>query len=471
VLGLSLNSKRAAVLVLAGLASIAAAPYRTQSFHSLPGLRPPAVLKSGHPGAGGEGDIFVDVHNAVSPGLMILSPTGQLIWFDQLSGREYGYDFEEQQYDGQPVLTYWQGGNSNGPGYDVILNSSYEQVATVQGANGWTSDEHDFEITPQGTALIVVQKNVPADLRSVGGPRHGMAHDMGIQEIQISTGQLLWQWDALRHVRLNETYSGKPGTSPYDFLHLNAVQQLPNGNLLVSARNTWTVYDLSKTTGRILWRLGGKRSSFKIGKGANFEWQHDAQMQPDGTITLLDNAAAGPSPNEAQSRALRIHLSFKARRAKLVREYISKPSLISPSQGSIQPLADGNVFVDWGYHPYFTEFGRGGRELFSMHFPSPIQTYRALRFAWAGQPATLPTAAAARATTGTRVWASWNGATDVAAWQVLAGPSPSELSEVGQFPASGFETSMWVWNTEPYFAVAAVQAQGQVLATSAPVRP
>jgi hypothetical protein len=214
--------------------------------------------------------------------------------------------------------------------------------------------------------------------------------------------------------------------------------------------------------------IGGKRSSFKIGPGANFEWQHDARMQPNGNITLFDNGA-GLFKNESQSRALRIRLDSNAHRATLVRAYTHSPPLLSFSQGSVQVLPDGNVFVGFGSTPDFTEFGHGGRQLFSGHYGRPLQTYRAQRFRWWGQPLVPPSVAATATHRGTRVYASWNGAPAVARWRVLAGPSQTALNPVGHFRKTDFETAMWVRSTQPYFAVQALSSSGRVLGTSRPV--
>src|SRR5207248_6735811 len=184
------------------------------------------------------------------------------------------------------VLTFW---DSYGGGVDVILNQAYQQIATVSAGNGYITGNHDFQITPQGTALINAYRIVTADLRPVGGKRRGKLIDQAIQEVDIATGRVLWQWDALDHIRLKATHEGKPGSRPYDYLHMNSIQQLPDGDLLVSARHTWAVYEISKQTGRIAWALGGKHSTFRIGRRAAFAWQHDARMLLDGTITLFDN--------------------------------------------------------------------------------------------------------------------------------------------------------------------------------------
>lgn len=443
----------------------------TQSFPSAPALHPPIVSVSGRDPDPRYGDIVTDASNSVQAGPIVLSPQGQLLWFSPVSGGRFASDVEVQRYEGQSVLTYWQGyGGVLPAGQDVILNHRYQTVGVVKAGAGYVTDTHEFTITPQGTALISAYQIVPANLTSLGGSPQGKLVDSTIQEIDIATGQVLWQWQAYGHVPLIDSYAGKPGNVPYDFFHLNSIQQLPNGNLLVSSRHTWTVYEISKQTGEILWQLGGKHSSFEFGRGAHFEWQHDVRMLPDGTITLLDNGA-GPGPqHERQSRALRLRLNFKTHRATLVRAYANNPSLLSSSQGDVQVLPDRNVFVGWGAVPNVTEFSAGGGQLFSLDLEGSVQSYRALRSNWSGQPTTPPGIAVRTTHHGTRVYASWNGATGVASWRVLAGPSPSDLKPVGGFPKTNFETEMTVHSTEPYFAVQALGTRGHALAASATVK-
>jgi hypothetical protein len=459
----------AVVAVVAGLTAAPAAGrgLPLSSFHSVPWLHGPKVFATGNVPDPQAGDIFGDAQNSIQAGPVILSPNGQLLWFDALPNGGFAHDVKVQSYRGQTVLTFWE---SYGGGVDVILNQAYQQIATVSAGNGYTAGDHEFQITPQGTALIGAYRAVAADLRSVGGKRRGKLIDQAIQEVDIATGRVLWQWDARDHIRLKATYEGKPGARPYDYLHINSIQQLPDGNLLVSARHTWAVYEISKQTGRIVWTLGSKHSTFRIGRRARFEWQHDAGMQADGTITLFDNGD-GPYQVEPQSRALRIRLNYKRRQATLVRAYAHRPPLLSQSEGGVQVLPDGNTFVGGGTKPYFTEFGPGGRQLFDAHFGPPLQSYRAFRFPWSGQPTTPPDIAVDATAGGTRVFASWNGATEVTAWRILAGPGGNALTAVGQFPWAGFETNMWVPSTGPSVAVQAIGAAGQVLGTSAVVTP
>jgi arylsulfotransferase ASST len=442
----------------------------THSFHSESWLHPPIVGVTGTDPDPNVGDIFADAENSLQPGPVILNPDGQLLYFQPLKHSK-AFNVQVQTYQGQSVLTYWQGYSKYGVGigHDVVLNHNYQQVAAVYAGHGYNADLHEFQITPSGNAFITAFVPVRANLSSVGGPRHGILLDAVIQEINISTGQVLWEWHASGHIHLSETYEQPLGNAPFDCFHVNSIQQLPNGNLLISARHTWALYEINMRTGRIPLVIGGKHSSVRMGPGTHFEWQHNARMQPDGTITVFDNASNGGSREEYQSRALRLRLNLRRRRVTLVRAFTDNPPLLAASQGSVQPLPDGNTFVGWGAVPYFTEFGPTGRQLFSLHFGPRLESYRGLRFQWWGQPATPPWVAVSATTDGTNVYASWNGATQVASWRVLSGPSTSSMATAGQYAKTSFETKMAVGSTQPYFAVQALDGAGNVLGTSVTV--
>lgn len=440
-----------------------------QSFHSESWLHPP-VVTVGKDSDTSSGDILTDAHRSIQAGPLILNAQGQPLWFDPLPNGEAGFNLQVQQYAGQSVLTYWQGYVSGGvgSGEDVILDHAYQPLAVVQAADGYHADLHEFQITPQGDAFITAYAPVQADLSSVGGPQSGTLLDSIIEEINIRTGQLLWEWHAYGHVHLAESYAGKPNGNPYDFFHVNSIQQLAGGDVLVSARHTFAVYDINQATGKILWVLGGKHSTFKIGRGANFSWQHDAHMLPNGDITLFDDGA-GYKRTEKESRGLELHLNMRSKQATLVHQYAHVPPVSSNGEGSMQTLSNGNVFVGFGSNPYFAEFTQSGRQVFSGSFHYPVEFYRAFRAQWVGQPIGSPFAAASPTGSGTTVYASWNGATEIAAWRVYAGAAPTALTYVAQQPFRGFETAISTPSAGPYFSVQAINAQGRVLGASAPV--
>lgn len=460
------------LLALIALAAVPAGawaselPPATLSFYSVPALHPPAVGVSSDPD-GGSGDIFLTPSHSYQQGPMILSPQGKLIWFHPISAA--AFNLEMQHYQGHPVLTWWQGSTpSRGP-EDVVLSSAYQTVAVLHGAGGYVPDLHEFQITPQGTALIDGIGTVTGNLTKYGGPANGSVRDDVIQERDLKTGHILWQWHSLGHVPISASYQNMPSSGAYDYFHLNSIQQLPGGDLLVSARDTSAVYLINRQTGAIIWTLGGKDSSFKMATGTSFRWQHDAHLIGHRLTLFDDHWGGGGYPQTSPSSALALHLNMSTMRATLVHRYSHSPALIAGTQGSVETLPNGNVFVGWGSDPDFSEYSPGGRLLFNGNFAVGVKSYRAYRFPWSAQP--VPTSPPALAVSqsssgGTTVYASWNGATAVAAWRVDAGSNAYSLHQVAQAMKTGFETTINVSSTLPYFAVNALSSNGAVLGTS-----
>ncbi len=270
---------------------------------------------------------------------MILDDSGRLIWFKAVRDRELAMDFRVQRYRGVPVLTWWQGRliGGEGRGEGVIYDNHYEAVRRVRAGNGFRADSHEFELTPQGSALLVVYDAVRRDLRSVGGRRNGVVVQAVVQEIDIETGLVLFEWHSLGNIGLAESSERVPRTrAQWDYVHLNSVALDAAGNFIVSARHTNAVYRLSRASGRILWRLGGERSDFRMGDGTRFAKQHDARPQPDGSLTLFDNSA--PPPVREASRAVTIVLDTERMTATLRGALTHPGKLLSATQGNAQRL-------------------------------------------------------------------------------------------------------------------------------------
>ncbi len=448
-----------------------------QSFHSRADLRPPLVTVTAQSPATAPGEVFVAPYAGPGQaGPMILDQNGGLLWFKPLPADTSATSFEVQQYDGQPVLTWWQGDISIhgfGLGEDVIADSTYTDIAHVKAGNGLQADLHDFQITPQGTALITAYDPILCNVSAVGGPAYGAVTDGVVQEIDIKTGLVMYQWTTLDHVGLSESYESAAisnTASPYDYFHLNSINLDADGSLLISGRNTWTVYDLQAGSGSILWRLGGRHSSFSEPADVRTAWQHDPRELANGTFSIFDN---GASPTEhAQSRGIVVSLNSQQGTATLVSQFTHTPPLLADSQGNIQALANGDWFMGWGQEPFFSELGPEGQLLFDAHFPLHTQSYRAFRLPWTGTPAHPPTFSfeAVAGGAGT-VYASWNGATLVSSWRVLSGSSVGGLQSVAVAPRSGFETAipLAAGTAGAEMAVQALSASGAVLGTSAVV--
>ena len=446
-----------------------------QTFYTLPGAQPPVMTVTAPDRDPAAGDILTtNGPGAGQYGPLIYAPDGRLVWFDKLPGGETAEDLNEQTYEGQRDLTWWKGrvlALGFGQGEDVVMNSRYQVVARVAGGNGLKADLHDFQLLPDGIAYVTAFNPIRCDLSSVGGSRSGTITDTAIQQIDVKTGLVRWEWHSLDHVAAAESEVEAPnGPTPWDYFHLNSIDPEPDGNVLISARSTWAGYQLERGSGKILWRLGGNRSSFEMGPGTKTAWQHDARMLANGEVTFFDDGSNPPI--HKQSRAIRIKLDLKARRASLAASYTHPdPPLLAPSQGNAQTLPGGDMLVGYGGVPEISEYASDGSLLFDAHQPLEMPFYRAFRYPWSGRPASPPAVLASLNNTSeeTIVHASWNGATGVASWRVLAGEHPESLQAQTTIGASGFESSTILPATHSYVAVQALDSAGRVLGTSKPV--
>jgi EmrB/QacA subfamily drug resistance transporter len=455
------------------------------SFVSAPGLHPPKIqadmptdsakLQPGyillanfydltaHPMVGQSGPLIVS--NALQP-----------VWFRPVPVNVVASDLSLQSYQGAPVLAWWQGvitsTGATESGEYVVVNQHYQTIATLRGADGWVLTLHSLVIKGDD-AWVTANKNIPMNLTRYGGAKNGAIVDSAVQEYNLRSGRLIESWNALDHIALADSYAIPPTNGfPWDAYHVNSISMAGADTLLVSMRNTWAAYLINTRTGKIEWTLGGKQSSFKLGPDASFEWQHDVTMQGSSEVTLFDDnccqiTGAGTylAPN-GPSQAVVLELDQATRTAVLGAKYQLGDSAAA-YMGDAELLPDGNMFVGWGALPYFTEYSKSGELLLDAALPSPDLSYRATEIQnWVGLPLYPPSAAARAARGTTTVYASWNGATQVKSWRVLAGTSPGHLSVVTARAKSGFQTAIPVAPGYQVFQVQALNAKGKVIGTS-----
>src|SRR5919107_206724 len=448
------------------------------SFRSRPDLSPPVaeVATRAHDTAPGYVFVAPETGGAGQGGSLIVDDSGEVVWFRPLPV-EFGraMDLKVQSYKGSPVLTWMETPGEFASEY-VIADSTYREIARIRAGGGYDGDHHEFHISPQNTALITIYSPVPTDLAPVGGLPNGLAWQGIIQELDIETGEVLFEWRSLEHVGFDETYAGlmQDGRSGFDYFHLNSIDVDHDDNLLISARETFAVYKIDRQSGEIIWRLGGKKSDFEMQEGTRTAFQHDARRQEDGTITIFDNGSLvfdnGTPRAVENSRAIVLEVDEKRMTASLVHEYTHPDGQKADAAGNTQVLPNGNVFVGWGRALAISEFDHDGELLFDLRLPPENRSYRAFRFPWNGNPDDRPAAVAER-TSGdeVRLFASWNGATEVECWEVLAGPGPGRLKSLGSNPQDGFETAMLVRTSDSYVGVQAHDRSGRVLGASEPI--
>lgn len=366
---------------------------------------PPVTVTTDSAGAA-SGDIFVSPFGASSTyanGAEILSPDGQqVLWSHAVPAGQEIADFRTQTYRGRPVLTFWQGTGLGGlaQGTDYIYDDHYRQIAEVHAGDGYSADGHEFQITPQNTALILAYTTSTADLTAIGGPANQTVINGIVQEIDIRTGRVLFQWNSADHVPYSESQQPLPASpnTPWDWFHVNAVKPDGRNHLIIDARNTWTAYQVDRHTGAIDWKLGGKNSTLTLraadgqvlnDAGTIFAWQHDTEAHGHGLYTVFDNEAAGAgntgtgvSSELPYSRSVTIRVDRKAGTATLVDSADQPESQLASSQGNTQALPNGDLFTGWGSLPTFSETDPSGNVVFEAHFPAGVNSYRAYRLPW-----------------------------------------------------------------------------------------
>jgi len=467
-----------------------------ESFVSAPSLHPPKLRTDQATLASqlAPGYIFTaNFYNLSYPpivgqsGPLILDDRLQPVWFKPVPLNLVAGNLSLQTYQGKPALAWWQGYVTNTgatiSGEDVVVNQHYQTVATLKGKDGWKITLHELVIRGDD-AWVTANKDISMNLSKYGGAYNGALDDSAVQEYNLKTGKLLFSWDARTHIAPGDSQATLPTNGfPWDAYHVNSVQLIGNETFLVSMRDTWAAYLVNIRTGAIEWTLGGKHSSFKLGPGAAFQWQHDVALRPDSTVTMFDDHCCQLTgggtyvPATAPSRGLLLKLDLKTHTATLVSAITHPgPPLLTASQGNVQTLADGNLLVDYGDVPEISEYSQRGSLLFDAHLPYDMASYRGYRYPWSARPYYPPAVAASLNNTGeeTIVHASWNGATGVASWRVLAGSKRGGLRPQSTVAAGGFETETLLPNafidtkahTNGYVAVQALDASGHVLSTS-----
>jgi hypothetical protein len=440
------------------------------SFQSQPDVRPPYVTVVRNSDATADGLLFLAPNSGTGQrGVMIIDDKGDLVWFRR-TFPQTAMNFRAALWKGKPVLTWWEGKTERGLGVGehVIVDDTYTEVARFRSGHGLHSDLHEFLLTPRGTALITSWETREKDLSALGGGRQPVVGGV-IQELEVPSARVLWEWHSFDHVGIDESHQG---IGPqFDYFHINSVDVDSAGNFLVSARNTWAVYKVSRETGQVQWRLGGKKSDFAMGPGTTFAWQHDARHHGAGDrfISIYDDGAAPPV--EKHSRAIFLDVDYENRRASLRRAFVHPSGkVLSAAMGNVQVLPNGNSFVGWGTEPYLTEFDRSGRVVWDARLPHGGENYRAFRLPWVGRPTDAPKLVAHSTASGRRLYVSWNGATEVAQWRLETGATESSLQHEATGPKQSFETVLVPKPGSKVAAVTALDAKGRPLQRSNVVR-
>jgi hypothetical protein len=433
-----------------------------------PDLRPPRIQVLNASAGRGDGLLLTaPLFSAAQTdrGLMLHDDAGEVVWFHP-GVNEFTANLQKISWFGRDALVWFESVGQDVADW-VVVDDTYREVARISAGNGYLADVHDVIITDRGTAYVVIYAPIQQDLSPLGGSADAVVVEGVVQEIDLATRAVLFEWHSLApgNIPVSDTFVGLAG-QPVDYMHINSMELDDDGNLLLSARHTSSVTKVNRTTGAVMWRFGGKRSSFTFPNDPGPNWPHDARRRTDGTLSVFDNRV---TLQPTYSRGARWQLDESAMTATLVEERRHVPDLFTPIVGNNTEMPNGNTMISFGTTGTATEY-QGQTPVFETDYADPtVFTYRTYREVWHATPAEPPALAVQRtATDAATAWMSWNGATEVASWRLLAGRSLSSLHEVATATRSGFETSLNASLTtgDTVFAAEAVGATGGVIGTS-----
>jgi hypothetical protein len=442
----------------------------------------------------------------------IYDQNGDLIWSGAPFFKHYNtFDFRVTHVNGQPMMSLvvphdLPGPNGrkinhisfpgHGTGDGVILDDSYNIYRTIDMRGDISNPNmHDLTIMDNGKrALMLTQKTYkPTTVRIGKVNKPCKIGWQGLRETELETGKVVFEWDAQHHI---DPFESTKHEAPYrvmcqdiwDILHFNSVDKFDDGDYLLSARHTNTIYKVSHEDGSIVWRLGGLKSDFEfIDEAAKFTRQHHAKIHSQNethTLVSLFNNAKGsghgegeqPSSEESSALLLALRTDVTPMTAELVRRYGHPDGKISPSRGSLSFLDNGNAFVGWVFESLISEHTFDGKLLMQARLRHGENTYRAYKFPWIGRPSQPPdvhsmTMKNEQQRLTTLVHVSWNGATEVTSWTLLHTNAEGNVFEtIVSTPRQGFETALSYDGFAKYIVVVALDRNGEEIGRSKTIR-
>ena len=455
------------------LADEAAAPSAAADaadrFASRPDLLPPGITITSPSTTSSDGLLFTTPRATAGSdqGIHVLDDQGETVWFHPVTapGVVSGDAFVDR-YLGKPALLWFEGtapyGAGSYRGEWIAVDQSYQEIGRIRMGNGYQADIHDLYLTDQGTAYLMAYN--PLSCTGTGAfagcPEGTTVLDAVLQEVDLTTGAVLWEWHSLDHVPLSASaVSIENGL--WDYFHVNSVALDVDGDVLISSRNASADYKVDRQTGAVIWSFGGaaRPESLTIigdsGAVQGPDFPHHLRSLGGGTYTYFDNGN-----RRGHSRGAVVTIDEGAKTATYEQILRSTPDLLGPTQGTMQTLASGHHLVAWGGLGAATEFDAAGTPGF--RFSLSGASYRIYRFPWTGAPATPPDVVATANGSNLSVSASWNGDTRTAKWRILTGASASSLQTAATVDRTGFETTTTVPSGR-FLAVQALDADGKVI--------
>lgn len=293
---------------------------------------------------------------------------------------DYGFDFKMQK---NGLVTYY----SSVSNYFYALNNKYQIIDSFLVPSNYTTDFHDLSMNADGTYYMLGEDIRRIDMSKLVTGGNTNAEVVGFAIIEFDKNkQKTWEWNTWDHFSITDATSDIDLTATsIRYCHVNTVSKDSDGNLLISSRHMDEVTKISRSTGNLIWRMGGnscKNNQFNfIGDTVagfyGFSHQHDIRRLANGNIMLLDN---GNLKNQTYSRVVEYKLDEVNKTATRVWEFVPNPSYYSYAMGSCQRLPNGNTFISLSEYVY--EVDSTNKLVYYGSNGDSASTYRAYKFVY-----------------------------------------------------------------------------------------
>ncbi len=346
----------------------------TKGFSSLPSVEPDITIHVNNNPA--PGTIFLG-NFADNPHLVAMKSNGQFLFARQMPSPCYDFRLQENG-----LLTYFQ---NAGQKY-YAMDSSYTIVDSFYTGNGYETDLHELRILPNGNALLMSYDVKIINMSKIvpGGQKDAEVTGLIIQEIDPAKN-VVFQWKSWDHFEITDADSVNLSLGVIDYCHGNALEIDYDGNILLSSRNMSEITKISRNTGDIIWRLGGKNNQFTfINDPIKFSYQHAIRRTAAGTYTMFDN---GNFHEPKFSRAVEYQINETNMTCQLIWEFRRDPIIYSFAMGYTERLPNGNTSISWGFSNItYTEVTPVGETAYEFSLGNLSYSYRVVKENWFTKP-------------------------------------------------------------------------------------
>lgn len=344
----------------------------------------------------------------------------------------------------------------------VGLNTNYQEVTSYSATNGYTTDEHELRVLPDGTYFLIGSYSNTVDMTRyvVGGNPAASVLETVLQQFTPS-GELIFQWRGWDNYDVRDTQISSLTGAVIDFPHMNAIEVDSDGHFLVSSRHVSEVTKINRDTGEVIWRLGGTNSTFTFTNDPlnGFCNQHAVRLVGTNRCTLFDN---GDVRSPELSRGVEYLLDLTNLTATLTWQFRQTPDLYAPDMGNVQRLTNGNTLINWasGFLPKLTEVRPDGTKAFEMNWvDQATSTYRVWRCPWQGS-ATQPYLMVEPYPDNITLVFNQFGDTNVAFYRIYGGTASQSTNLLAASGVTLMQLSNLQNGSNYFFRVTAVNRQG-----------